>query len=461
MQLAPLSRRETEVAELVAIGMTNREIATKLFISERTVESHVEQIRNKLGFKSRSQVAAWMVEARMRQSAPILPLGRREQPRPAARHWTLQRRSLVISLAILALAGGSALAAIVIATQMPARAVVVTTVAGSGVIAYSSDGSRPTATALARPIAIALDRNDQLFIIDGDRVRKVSPTAVITVAGTGQAGYSGDGAAATAARLNAPRALAFDSQGNLYIADTLNNAVRRVDPRGVITTVAGTGEPGSSGDGGPATSARLSLPSGVAVGFGGTLYIADSGNNRIRAIAPDGTITSYAGTGEPRYAGDGGPATSAPLNSPQGLASDSEGNLYIADTINDRVRKVDLEGTIRTVAGSGIRGFAGDGGLARIAQLNLAAGPLESAGQSVAVDTQGNLYIADADNQRVRRVDINGVITTVAGSGAAGYSGDRGPAMSAAFNSPLGVAADLYGHIYIADTKNGRIRELG
>lgn len=461
MQLAPLTRRETEVAELVAKGLTNREIATRLFISERTVESHVEQIRNKLGFHSRTQIAAWMVETRHRQSVPGLPAGRRKQRRPVASLWTARRRPLVIALAILAVAGGAALAALVIVTQPPSRAPTVTTVAGSGVIAFSTDGSSPIETALARPVAIALDSNDELYVLDGDRVRKVGSRAVITVVGTGQAGYSGDGAAATAARLNSPRALAFDSQGNLYIADTLNNAVRRVDPHGVIATVAGTGEAGSSGDGGPATSARLSSPSGVAVGFGGALYIADSGNNRIRRVAPDGTITSYAGTGEPRYAGDGGPATSAPLNSPQGLAFDSEGNLYIADTLNDRVRKVDLEGTITTIAGSGIRTFAGDGGPARFAALNLAAGPLESAGQALAVDTQGNLFIADADNQRVRRVGLNGVITTVAGNGQVGYSGDRGPATSAAFNAPLGVAADLYGHIYIADTKNGRIRELG
>lgn len=460
MQLAPLSRRETEVAELVAKGLTNREIATKLFISERTVESHVEQIRNKLGFNSRTQIAGWMVETRLRQSPPVLPMDQRKQPRRGARHWTVRRRGLVIALAILGVAAGSALTTLVITMQTPAHAPNVTTVAGSGVIAFSADGGRPTETALARPLAIALDRNDQLYVVDGDRVRKVGSKAVVTVVGSGQSGYSGDGAAATAARLNAPRALAFDSQGNLYIADTLNNAVRRVDPHGVITTVAGTGEAGSSGDGGPATSARLSSPSGLAVGFG-VLYIADSGNNRIRAVAPDGTITSFAGTAEPRYAGDGGPATSAPLNSPQGLAFDSEGNLYIADTLNDRVRKVDLEGMITTVAGSGIRGFAGDGGLARIAELNLAAGPRESAGQALAVDTQGNLYIADADNQRVRRVGLNGVITTVAGSGQAGYSGDGGPPRSAAFNSPLGVAADLYGHIYIADTRNGRIRELG
>ena len=159
MQPAPLSRRETEVAELVAKGLTNREIATRLFISERTVESHVEQIRNKLGFTSRTQIAAWMVEARLKQSTPVLPVGRREQPRPVARHWTVRRRSLVIALAILGVAAGSALAALVITMQTPAHAPIVTTVAGSGVIAFSADGGRPTETALARPLAIALDRS--------------------------------------------------------------------------------------------------------------------------------------------------------------------------------------------------------------------------------------------------------------------------------------------------------------
>src|SRR5262249_21288751 len=264
---------------------------------------------------------------------------------------------------------------------------------------------------------------------------------------------------ASAARLNSPRALAFDSQGNLYIADTLNNVVRRADRNGIIATVAGNGEPGNSGDGGPATVARLNSPAGMAIGVGDTVYIADTGNNRVRKLTADGTISPYAGTGEPRYAGDGGPATSAPLNYPSGLAFDDEGNLYIADSFNNRVRKVDLDGLITTVAGTGARGSSGDGGLARVAELNLATGSVTS-GQALAVDTQGNLYIADAENHRVRKVALNGVITTVAGNGHGGYSGDGGPATSATLNSPRGVAVDMYGALYVADTSNGRVRAV-
>jgi len=256
-----------------------------------------------------------------------------------------------------------------------------------------------------------------------------------------------------------PAAIAFDSEGNLYIADTGNNRIRRVGRDGIITTVAGTNRRGYGGDGGPAALAVLSSPAGIAVGFGDSVYVADTGNNRVRRIAADGTISTVAGTGEANYAGDGGVASQAVLNSPEGLAVDAEGNLYVTDTFNDRVRKIDLEGVITTIAGDGLQSYSGDGQPATQAGLNLAAGPLNGAGQALALDGEGDLFVADGGNNCVREVDAGGVIRTVAGTGQPGYAGDRVSPHSA-LDLPLSVAVDSAGVVYIADADNGRVREL-
>ena len=283
---------------------------------------------------------------------------------------------------------------------------------------------------------------------------------ISTVAGNGSPGYSGDGGAATSAEIMNPAGVAVDSAGNLYIADASNYRIRKVAANGVISTVAGNGNPGYSGDGGPATSATMMHPAAVAVDVAGNLYIADSGNSSIRKVAVSDTISTVAGGGiagysggsSGGYSGDGGPATDASLDYPSGVATDLAGNLYIADTYNQRIRKVAVDGTISLVAGNGNAGYSGDGAAASNATLYYPAG--------VTVDSAGALYIADSANHRVRKVAASGVISTVAGNGSPGYSGDGGPATMAMLMHPAGVAVDAAGNLYIADSSNNRVREV-
>jgi alpha-tubulin suppressor-like RCC1 family protein/sugar lactone lactonase YvrE len=326
---------------------------------------------------------------------------------------------------------------------------------------WLGDGGPAIAATVNRPQGVALDRFGNLLIADPghDRVRKVGASGIITtLAGDGIAGYSGDNGPANQANLNSPTSVTADAAGNVFIADTANHRVRKVDPSGVITTVAGDGTPGYYGDNGPAVSASLNSPYGVSVDSGGNVYIADMNNHRIRKIDASGVISTVAGNGLPGYSGDNGAAVSASLNAPRGVAADASGNLYIADSNNQRVRKVDPSGVITTVAGSGFRGYYGDGGPALSALLSNPA--------SVAIDPSGAIFIADVGNQRIRKVDTSGVITTIAGNGIAGYSGDGGPATfaSLSMNRAMdtgGIAVDAIGNLYIADTSNSRIRLVG
>ncbi len=330
------------------------------------------------------------------------------------------------------------------------------TIAGTGVTGYGGDGGPARSARLSWPFEMVSDPAGNTYVADrsNHRVRKIAPGGTITtVAGTGQPGFSGNGGPATLAWLRQPQGLAMDLAGNLFIADTFNNRVRKVSPSGVITNVAGTGANGSSGDGGPANSATLSLPSGLAFDPAGNLFITDV--DRIRKVTPQGIISTYAGTGLSGYSGDGGPATLAQLAHPLGLAIDAAGNLFIADADNDRIRKVAVDGTITTVAGigvarSGLRGFAGDGGSAVVAMLHYPNG--------VAVDESGSIYIADTGNRRIRKVDPAGTITTIAGTGDTGQPGDGALARSAHLAWPFGMTFDAAANLYIVDRNQHRVR---
>jgi trimeric autotransporter adhesin len=289
----------------------------------------------------------------------------------------------------------------------------------------------------------------------GRRLRKIAADGTITTAaGNGTEGYSGDGGPSTAAQLDAPWGLAADSRGSIYISDSGNHTVRKIASNGIITTVAGTAVRGSSGDGGPATHAQLNQPLGIAMDGAGNLFIAECLGARIREVSAAGVITTVAGTGASGYSGDGGAAVKAQLACPHGVAADASGNVYIADTGNQRLRKVGPDGTISTVAGNGSNGFAGDGGPALNAQL--------FAPTSLALDPAGNLYIADTGNNRIRRIDRNGTIDTVAGGGQSSLtsSNDGIPATTAVLGLPQGVAVDSAGNLYIGDTQGNHLRRV-
>jgi sugar lactone lactonase YvrE len=342
------------------------------------------------------------------------------------------------------------------AAQAITRTPTINTIAGDGTAGFSGDSGPASSAELNGPYGVAVDSGDNLYIADpgNNRIRKVAAGTglITTIAGNGTAGYSGDNSPATGAELNLPTGVAIDSAGNLYIADAGNNVIRKINASGIITTVAGNNAEGYSGDNGAATNATLYTPTGVAVDSTGNLYIADSNNQRIRRVNASGTITTIAGDGTAGYTGDNGPATSATLNKPAAVVVDSTGNLYIADTGNDVIRMIKTAGTITTIAGNGTAGFSGDGGPATSARLNSPYG--------LNVDSTGDIYVADSMNNVVRMVNAAGIISTIAGNDTNGYSGDGGQATSAALNNPQDVALDSQGNLYISDRNNNRIREV-
>ena len=283
----------------------------------------------------------------------------------------------------------------------------------------------------------------------------LDPGNINTVAGDGDWIYRGDGVAATAAPIFLPTGVVTDALGNIYLSDSNNNRIRRVDAvTGLISTVAGTGTSGYNGDNIPATQAMVSNPAGLAIDGAGNLYFADNGNHILRRIdAVTGLITTVAGTpGVQGYSGDGSLATAARLTFPEGVALDITGNLYIADTGNSVIRKVDTSGTITSIAGTGTAGYNGDGILATTAQLN---NPW-----NLTAAADGSFYIADLDNHRIRRIAPSGLIATVAGTGTSGFSGDGSAAVSAQLKAPAAVVLDPAGNLYIADSGNNRVRKV-
>jgi uncharacterized protein (TIGR03437 family) len=395
-----------------------------------------------------------------------------------------------------------------------------TRIAGTGRAGLAGDGGLAVNAQLLFPDAIAIDAAGNIYFTErgANLIRKIATSGIIsTFAGAGSAGYSGDGGPALAAEFHTPTGLAFDSSGNLYVADTDNDVIRRIAANGTITTVAGTGNRGYAGDGQPALRADLNSPEGVALDSSGNLYIADTFNNRIRVVSPAGIITTFAANGYPGFSGDNGPASDAALFFPVDVAAGGDGSVYIADLGNSRIRKVRLgametlagnpgggpaidhsfassarlsgptgvavdalgtvyftEGSVGSgsgltvgdyrvwkittddflfvVAGNGNNSFSGDTGSAVRAQLNVPAG--------MALDSAGNLYFADSENHRVRKISPAGIISTVAGNALPGFSGDGGPAALAELHTPTAVALDSHGNLYIADSANNRIRKV-
>ena len=341
-----------------------------------------------------------------------------------------------------------------------AQTKLITSISGNGINGFSGDGGPASVAELGSPINIKIDGSGNIFFADegNSRIRKINTSGIIkTVAGCcgsgiAASGFSGDGGPATNAKLHYPFDLAFDHTGNMYIADNGNNRIRKVDTNGIISTFAGMGTAAYYGDGLQATLAQLNNPSGLVVDDIGNVYICDTHNQRIRKVDTFGIISTFAGTGTAGYSGDGGPATNALIYNPEGIIIDGAGNFLFADEHNSCIRKIDASSNITTIAGTGTSGYTGDGLPATASELNIP--------YYLAIDGTGNLFISDVLNNRIRKVNASGIITTVAGNGIVGYSGDDScAAIYAEFNNPIGIANDALGNLYISDEFNRRIRK--
>ena len=339
---------------------------------------------------------------------------------------------------------------------------IISTIAGNGTFGFGGDGSAATSASVKTVFGIAIDSSSNLLFSDfcNNRIRKINTSNIVnTIAGNSpisincNGGYIGDGSLALNAELYHPTGLILDSIGNVFFADAENNRVRKIDIQtGIISTIAGTGTFGYTGDGNSALLAELGSPVDLVFDNNGNLLVVDKGNACIRKINANGIITTIAGTGNPGYNGDGGLADTSQLNEPYGIAIDQENNILIADEYNYRLRKVNQQGIIHTIAGNGLGIYNGDGIAANAAQITLT---------SIALDQSGNIFIADYGSHRIRKIDKNtGIISTVVGIGTAGFSGDGGLAVSAELNHPVEVAFDKHGNLYISDYQNKRIRKV-
>ena len=336
---------------------------------------------------------------------------------------------------------------------------IITTAAGTGERGYSGDGGPASAALLSEPFMCAFDAVGNLYVAEAMNhcVRRVDAGTgvIVTIAGTGAEGYSGDGGPATAATFNQPYSLQVDANGDVYVVDRLNYVIRRIDAAtGIISTVAGTGEPGYGGDGGPGTEAQFREPNDCFLDGRGGLLIADVQDQRIRRLdLASGLISTFAGDGEKVRSGDGRPATEASILGARAVCMDSAGNTYIAEREGNGIRKVDANGVMSTLAGTGEFGYGGDGGPAFISTWG---GP-----KAIRCDHNGNVLVVDTENHAIRRINAaTGYVTTIAG-GRLGGDGDGGPANEAAMDRPHGCDVDAAGNIYIADSNNHQVRVVG
>lgn len=330
----------------------------------------------------------------------------------------------------------------------------INTYAGTGVPGHTGDGGLATAAQLNHPHGNTIDAAGNFYVCDLDNncIRKITPAGIITnIAGNGIGAFSADGAIASSSSVNNPFDVVIDNAGNVYFTEYAANRVRKINTSGILSTIAGNGASGATGDGGPATSATLSNPAGIARDAVGNIYISVQTGHKIRKIATTGIITTVAGTGSVAFGGDGGPATAASFSYPNFLTLDNAGNLLITDNGNFRIRKLNVTtGIITTIAGNGSSTFGGDGGPATAASLYYPGG--------VAVNAGGGILIADNLHNRIRLINSAGVINTVAGNGVAGYSGDGGPATSARVDGAVDVCFDAASNFYISDFENHRVR---
>ena len=328
---------------------------------------------------------------------------------------------------------------------------IITTIAGTGTAGYSGDNGPAVDCKTHFPTNLIIYPNGNILFTDpgNGAIRKINSEGQIsTIAGNGTHGYFGDGLPATQSLLYGPRGIAIDKVGNIYISDGNIQVIRKIDTTGIITTIAGNSSTGYSGDGGPATNAMFNSPLGIVCDKYGNIYIADNTNNSIRKVDTAGIITTIAGNGIAGFRGDGGPATNAQFRYPVGLAFDSRGNLFITDEQNGRIRKIDTNGIIKTIAGDG-SGGSGDGGPATNAGITP---------EGITIDSADNIYIYDGQNKWIRRINQAGIISRIAGDGNYGYAGDGENPLIAEFSSIFGLAFDKKGNLYIADEFNNRVR---